>query len=137
MILEVTSGVLAQLHAEALRAAPEECCGLLLGRAGRIEEVRRARNVATNRHIRFEIDPVALLAAHKAERAGGPRLIGYYHSHPNGACMPSATDREHSTGDSRIWAIIAQSEVAFWQDRPNGFGALPFRVVEQQVFEKK
>ena len=31
MVIEVTSGVLATLRAEAERAAPEECCGLLLG----------------------------------------------------------------------------------------------------------
>ena len=33
MVLEVTSEVVATLLAEAARAAPAECCGLLLGRA--------------------------------------------------------------------------------------------------------
>ncbi len=133
MIVEVTRDVLAQLHEEARRADPEECCGLLLGQGGTITQALPAANIATDRRIHFEIDPVVLLAAHKAERAGGPRLIGYYHSHPVGPCAPSATDREHSTGDSRIWAIIAQSEVAFWHDKANGFEALPFRVVEPNV----
>ncbi|MEE4451233.1 M67 family metallopeptidase [Novosphingobium resinovorum] len=130
MIVELTSGVLATLHEEARRAAPEECCGLLFGRGGWIDEVRAAANVAENRRVHFEIDPGALLAAHKAARAGGPQVIGYYHSHPTGICVPSATDRQHSTGDSRIWAIIAESEVAFWRDNANGFEALPFRIVE-------
>jgi len=134
MIVEVTRGVLATLEHEARRAAPEECCGLLLGRKNgafeRIEVAQAAVNVAQNRRIHFEIDPVALLVAHKAEREGGARVIGYYHSHPTGISVPSATDQEHSTGDSRIWAIISESEVAFWRDNANGFAAQPFRVVE-------
>lgn len=130
MIVELTSGVLATLHEDARRAAPEECCGLLLGRGQRIDEVRAAANLAENRHVHFEIDPVVLLAAHKEARAGGPEVMGYYHSHPTRICVPSATDRQHSTGDSRIWAIIAESEVAFWRDNANGFEALPFRIVE-------
>jgi proteasome lid subunit RPN8/RPN11 len=142
MDIEVTSGVLAILLDEAAKAAPEECCGLLLGperspesgpecgQGGRIEGARPADNIADERRLRFEIDPLALLAAHKAARGGGPQVLGYYHSHPTGHPVPSATDCEHSTGDSRIWAIIAGSEVAFWRDSGNGFSPLAFRVVD-------
>lgn len=129
MIVELTRDVLALLQEESRRAAPEECCGLLLGQGNGIEAARPAANRAENRRTHFEIDPVALLAAHKAARAGGPQVVGYYHSHPTGICVPSATDQEHSTGDSRIWAIISDSEVAFWRDNANGFAALPFRLV--------
>ncbi|WP_379487017.1 M67 family metallopeptidase [Novosphingobium soli] len=125
----MTSGVLATLLEEARAAGVEECCGLLLGREGRIAIARPAANVAQDRRVRFEIDPLALLAAHKAARAGGPQVLGYYHSHPKGCPVPSATDREHSTGDSRIWAIIAAGEVAFWHDNANGFAPLHLRVV--------
>ncbi|KQM18732.1 Mov34/MPN/PAD-1 family protein [Novosphingobium sp. Leaf2] len=128
MIIEVTSGALATLHREAARAAPEECCGLLLGSGARIETVDATANVAADRRVRFEIDPLALLAAHKAARNGGPQVLGYYHSHPKGHPVPSATDCEHSTGDSRVWAIIADGEVAFWRDSANGFALLDFRV---------
>lgn len=138
MEVEVTSGVLTTLYEHAAKAAPEECCGLLLGpetgpeesRGERIATARPATNLADDRQVRFEIDPLALLAAHKAARAGGPRVLGYYHSHPRGHPVPSATDRAHSTGDLRIWAIIADSEVAFWRDSGNGFVPLAFRVVD-------
>ncbi|PNU02976.1 M67 family metallopeptidase [Novosphingobium guangzhouense] len=129
MIVEVTSGVLATLNEEARKAAAEECCGLLLGRGARIEQAVPAANVAADRTVHFEIDPRSLLSAFKAARAGGPEVIGYYHSHPTGICVPSKTDKDHSTGDSRIWAIISESEVAFWRDNANGFVAQPFRVV--------
>jgi proteasome lid subunit RPN8/RPN11 len=136
MVVEVTSGVMATLRREADRAAPEECCGLLLGRGepgakARIDTALPAENVSDQPCLRFEIDPVALLAAHKAARAGGPQVLGYYHSHPTGHPVPSATDCEHSTGDLRIWAIIAGGQVAFWRDSGKGFAELACRMVEK------
>jgi len=135
MEISVTSGVLATLVEEAARAAPQECCGLLLGAEGLIDQARPAANVASEPHIRFEIDPLALLAAHKAARAGGAQVMGYYHSHPTGHPVPSATDCEHSTGDSRIWAIVAGTEVAFWRDSGNGFVKARCRVVSGNPVE--
>ncbi|MFC3213974.1 Mov34/MPN/PAD-1 family protein [Novosphingobium panipatense] len=130
MILEVTSAVIMKLREDASRAAPEECCGLLLGRHGRIEQAQEAANIAPDPRRRFEIDPAALFAAFKAARGEGAQVLGYYHSHPTGDARPSATDREHSTGDLRIWAIIADSEVAFWRDNANGSASQPFRIVQ-------
>lgn len=130
MTLEVTSGVMATLLAEAEAAAPRECCGLLLGREGRIDQAVPATNVSDQPLTRFEIDPLALLTAHKAARRGGPEVLGYYHSHPSGHPVPSATDCEHSTGDSRVWAIVARGEVAFWRDSEKGFAPLSCRIVE-------
>ncbi len=123
MHIEVTSGILATLRGEAAAAAPQECCGLLLG-TGRVEAIRPARNVAPDPRYRFEIDPAVLLAAHRAAREGAMPVLGYYHSHPLGLARPSATDREHASGDGRVWAIIARGEVAFWRDGAAGFEAL-------------
>jgi desampylase len=130
MTLEVTSGAIATLLSEAAEAAPRECCGLLLGSGERIDTVVPAANVSPQPLTRFEIDPAALLAAHKAARAGGPQVLGYFHSHPSGHPVPSATDCEHSTGDCRIWAIVAGGEVAFWRDSEKGFVTLSCRIVE-------
>lgn len=130
MEIEVTSGAIATLIAESARTAPLECCGLLLGRDGRIELARAADNVADDPSRRFEIDPAALLAAHRGARNGGPELLGYFHSHPNGHPLPSATDCEHSSGDNRVWAIVANGEVRFFRDSPQeGFAPVSYRVV--------
>lgn len=117
----VAREVLDSLLAEAARAAPLECCGLLLGHGERIEQVQPVANVADDPARRFEIDPAALLAAHKSARQGGPELIGYYHSHPEGHPLPSATDCEHASGDGRVWAIVAAGGVTFWRDGEQGF----------------
>ena len=138
MTLEVTSGVLATLREEAARAFPGECCGLLLGRGERIEAAAPAANVHPDPRTHFEIDPAALIATHRAARAGGAQVIGYFHSHPRGHPRPSAVDCEHSSGDGRAWAVIAgggggpPSEelytVTFWRDGSSGFEPLSYIV---------
>jgi proteasome lid subunit RPN8/RPN11 len=133
MVLQVASGVIATLIAEAATAAPAECCGILLGR-GLIEEARPAANIAPEPTRHFEIDPVALIAAHRAARSGGAPVIGYFHSHPSGHPVPSATDCAHAGRDGSVWAIIAPAaagqDVAFWRDGPAGFEALSYEVVD-------
>ena len=130
MTIEVTSGTMATLLEEAERAAPQECCGLLLGAGSKVLEARPAANVALDPARHFEIDPAALFAAHRAARGGGPELLGYYHSHPAGHPFPSATDCEHASGDDRVWAIIAGGEVVFWRDGPGGFAAMAVVIAE-------
>ena len=128
MVLELTSGTIATLLAEAERAHPRECCGLLLGSGGRVALVQPAANVHPQPEQHFEIDPQALISAHRAARAGGLELLGYYHSHPNGRAEPSADDRAQASGDGRAWAIVAAGTVNWWRDCPHGFEALPTRL---------
>lgn len=131
MTIAVTSGAMATLLAEAAHAAPLECCGLLLGQGDRVLEAQPAANLAADPARHFEIDPAALFAAHRAARAGGAQLLGYYHSHPAGHPLPSATDCAHASGDGRAWAIVAGGEVTFWRDTAGGFEALCYAVVAE------
>lgn len=126
MDLHVTRAALTAMRAHAARAAPEECCGLLFGREGTVEQARAAANVAQDRLRFFEIDPQALVDAHRAARAGGPQVLGYYHSHPGGPAEPSATDRAMAAGDGRIWAIVGETDTTFWRDDEAGFARLSY-----------
>lgn len=116
------------MQTEAARARPEECCGLLLGRNGTIEEARPAANVAADPRRRFEIDPQALVDAHRVARSGGPQVLGYYHSHPAGPAAPSATDRAQASHDGHVWAIAGEGGVTFWRDEEAGFVPLSYAV---------
>jgi len=118
------------MRATTTDSAFDECCGLLLGRE-RIEEIRPAANVAAEPRHRFEIDPQALIDAHRAARDGGPQVIGYYHSHPTGPAEPSATDRAMASGDGRVWAIVGTDGVTFWRDDEHGFVALSYTVEDR------
>ena len=124
-------GFLDRLHADAARAHPQECCGLLLGTGRRITALLPARNVHPAPLTHFEIDPQTLIDAHRAARAGGPQVLGYYHSHPSGPPRPSATDAAMAAGDGRIWAIVGEGDVTFWRDGRNGFEALPYSVSDR------
>ena len=90
-----------------------EICGLLLGRGSAVEAIRPCANVAPDPRDSFEIDPVALIAAHRAARAGGPEPIGHYHSHPGGNAAPSTRDAAAAEPGS-YWIIVAGAEVGCW-----------------------
>lgn len=112
-------------------AHPREACGILLGSGGRITEARETANVHPAHATNFEIDPQALIDAHRAARgAGGPEVIGCFHSHPVGAAAPSATDRAMAAHDGQVWAILAGGDVTFWRDTGQGFAALSYVVVQ-------
>ena len=130
MKLRVTREALDRLQAEARASATKECCGLLLG-DGAVEEARPAANVAADPRRRFEIDPRALVDAHRTAREGGPAVIGYYHSHPTGPAAPSDTDRAMAAGDGMVWAIVAGGGVTFWRDDGDGFAPLPYAVEDR------
>lgn len=87
-----------------------------------IDAFQAAENVSETPERTFEIDPRTLFAALKAERAGGPKILGYWHSHPSGDASPSATDAEMAQADGKLWLIVTAGGMALW------------RPVEQQVF---
>jgi proteasome lid subunit RPN8/RPN11 len=130
MTLRVTRVAIETIRSAARTAAPQECCGLLLGEAT-VEEARPAANVAADPRRRFEIDPQALVDAHRAARTGGPQVLGYYHSHPAGPAEPSATDRALAPGDGKLWAIAGPRGVTFWRDDRDGLAPLPYTVEDR------
>ena len=129
MPFAIARSVIAALVAEAAQAFPEEACGLLLGTPNRIETAITTRNVHPAPRTHFEIDPAALIAAHRAARTGGPEVAGYWHSHPTGSAQPSPTDQANASSDGKVWAIVAHGEVTLWRDGPDEFEPLPYRLV--------
>jgi proteasome lid subunit RPN8/RPN11 len=118
------------MRAAAAATHPREACGILFGEGTRITAVRETANIHPAPQTHFEIDPQALIDAHRTARSGGPQVLGYFHSHPAGPAAPSATDRAMAVGDGRIWAIIAGKDLRFWQDARPGFTALSYRVTD-------
>lgn len=105
--LEIPTAVLAVVAAHAERSYPEECCGVLIGRAlpegGGAAVVRavaasneRVEEQQGERGRRYVIGAEAVLRTDRAARAEGLGIVGYYHSHPDHPAVPSAFDREHA-----------------------------------------
>jgi desampylase len=120
--LHIAANVLAAVLADARADPARERCGLLLGSGTAAVRFMHAANVAADPARHFEIDPAVLIAAHRAARAGGPDIIGCYHSHPAGRAEPSATDAAMAAGDGRFWLIVTMDDVRAWQALPGGDG---------------
>lgn len=135
MALLLSSSIKANLLDWAAKAAPDECCGLLMGQEGRVEAALLAQNVADDPARHFEIDPALLIATEKAARNGARAIIGYFHSHPPPAHgEPSQTDIRSAANDGRIWIIIAQGGISAWRPLPDAKGEIaafePVAVIE-------
>ncbi|MGW8136639.1 Mov34/MPN/PAD-1 family protein [Sphingomonas zeae] len=115
MTVTISSDALDFLLITAAASLDREVCGLLLGEGSRIARVMPCANVASEPWHRFEIDPVALIAAHRAARKGGPAVIGHYHSHPTGLAEPSPRDAADAAPDGTIWLIVGGGEVTAWR----------------------
>ena len=120
MTLEIATGI-AQAIRDAAAASPDrEVCGLLLGEPGRVTALMPAANVAADPATTFEIDPSALLTAHRAARGGGPVVLGHYHSHPRGPVRPSSADAAASHADGALWIIANAETIGCWRAVADG-----------------
>lgn len=116
-----TSKQLAELRRHAAAAYPHEACGLLLGRhhdgTWRVSRLAPSDNLADDPAHGFEVDPRLRLKLQRELRERGATatagddedVIGHYHSHPDGAAVPSATDRRMAWEPDLVWVIAATS----------------------------
>jgi proteasome lid subunit RPN8/RPN11 len=120
MQIHIGASLLNRIMAEAAATPAQEICGLLFGQSGRIEAAERAANVADDPERTFEIEPAALFMAIRLERQGGPRLIGHYHSHPNGSTEPSPRDLA-AAEPGRLWLILGDARPRLWLAEAGSF----------------
>lgn len=124
------SSVLVKQITDHAASSGDEVCGLVFGDGSgegdqeaaiaRITAVAPCANVAPDPARRFEIDPVALIAAHRAARGGGARVIGHYHSHPTGSPVPSPRDAADAVEEGQLWLIVGAGRVRAWRSRAGG-----------------
>ncbi len=124
MTIQLTRAQLDTIFDQAALAAPDECCGILVGSevAGRLEvvEVHPVPNVwEGDKRDRFELDALTHLRRQRESREHGLTIVGYYHSHPQGNASPSAFDAEMAW-PGYAYLIVALNraqppEVKSWQ----------------------
>lgn len=101
-----------QIEAHGERTFPYECGGMLIGRFedGRksVVELLPMENAMseTEQHNRVLILPKDVLRAERYARAQKLDVIGYYHSHPEDAAIPSQYDLDHALP---VWSYIIVS----------------------------
>lgn len=116
----IASDLVRQILEAAAATPHEEVCGLLFGTTDTILRAQPCRNVAADPARWFEIDPAALIAAHRATRSGGPAIVGWYHSHPTGLAQPSPRDAASAAPDGMLWLIAAGGALRAWRAVEHG-----------------
>ena len=90
--LELARSHWLEVLAHAWAGAPDEACGLLVGRGRRVETFVPCRNADRSSRT-FSIGPDGWRAADEAIEAGeGLSVIGVVHSHTHTEAYPSPTD---------------------------------------------
>lgn len=110
-MIAVPRALLAVIRRSAETAYPAECCGLLIGRdeargALRVTRIEPSANLAPDPCHRFEIDPGLYVRLRRELTGSAERLIGLYHSHPDGSAKPSAADIAEAWEEGWIWLIV-------------------------------
>lgn len=92
MAVILPARVLLDLKARADAQQPYECCGLLVGTPGVVEQAWEFANSSPDPVRRYEISPAHLISAQKRARAATRQILGVYHSHPDSPAYFSPTD---------------------------------------------
>lgn len=107
----IARDALRQIVDAAEAAYPGECCGLIVGRTfpnGTVEATRAHASANMRKQDnRFEIDPRLWVDLARALGRGPQKVVGLYHSHPDGPAQPSAIDLEAAWGEELIWLIVS------------------------------
>lgn len=115
-MIRLTAHQFATITRAAEAAYPDECCGLLAGHeiddGWRVSRVVESRNVAQGDHAdSFEVDPQVRFDLMRAlDEAGGERMIGHYHSHPDHPARPSERDRAMAYEPELVWIIVSVAD---------------------------
>lgn len=75
---------------------PNEACGLLVRSAGSesIDSVVSIRNVHPSPQDSFAFDPEEWTIAFFSMQKNRQQIVGFFHSHPNSAALPSLKDKD-------------------------------------------
>jgi len=109
--VKIARPLLDEIVEHAVRDAPNECCGVALGRDGAATSVHQLENLAAS-PFRFDIDGRELLPLVFGED-DDEQLVAIYHSHTRSKPFPSQTDVNFAAGWPGVeWLIVGVSKSA-------------------------
>jgi proteasome lid subunit RPN8/RPN11 len=115
-MLELNPSQLQQIKTHAEQVYPHECCGILIGRReldryitieaictanewedSNLQDVFTTNSDRVNSlRDRYIISPIEILHAQQRSRDRNLDIIGFFHSHPDCAAVPSEFDRRYA-----------------------------------------
>ena len=103
--------ITAEIILHAKDEAPNECCGVLLGKGDAVSEVRRARNVKAS-PVEYELDPKEHVNILRAADDARLDVVGFYHSHTFSEAYPSITDISKMSDWGYFYLIASLADAA-------------------------
>ncbi len=94
-----------EMVAHARSDLPNECCGILAGRDGRVLKLYRMTNVEAS-PFRFSMDPGEVVKVDTETGDNGWELLAIYHSHTRSEAYPSDTDVRIAGGTAALWPDV-------------------------------
>ncbi len=142
-MLKIPAKILAELVAHLREDYPDEGCGLLGGKDGKVSRHYPTTNVEPeNKYIRYLIDPRQQMAAEEELDEAGLELVAIYHSHTHTQAYPSPTDVRTAYYPDAYYLLVSLTEPenpvvrAFKIIKPDPWGDTgeireqPFEIVE-------
>jgi proteasome lid subunit RPN8/RPN11 len=91
----------------ASRDPPAEVCGILAGTGNTLSRILPVSNVADEPRVAYELDPQETLTKIESVEQSGDSVLGFYHSHPETAPVPSAADEAQASWPGYVYLICA------------------------------
>ena len=95
-----------EMVAHSMEEDPNECCGLLAGKDGRVMKLYRITN-AQKSPYRYSMDGKELLVAYREVEDHGWEIQVIYHSHTHSPAYPSATDVRLATWPDAHYLVLS------------------------------
>ncbi|MCE1197724.1 MAG: M67 family metallopeptidase [Marinilabiliales bacterium] len=105
-MLTIPKSILEEMAAHAASGLPEEVCGYLAGRDGRISRLFRMTNT-DHSPDHFSFDPLEQFSVYRQARSEEMELLANYHSHPLSPARPSAEDIRLAYDPSIRYLIVS------------------------------
>ena len=104
--MKITENVIKEMIEHSRQTLPNESCGYLAGRNGRIEVLYKMTNVdASPEH--FSFDPKEQFSVVKSARKEQCDLLGVYHSHPSSPARLSEEDLRLLNDPKMTYVIVS------------------------------
>ncbi len=126
--MEIPRELRDAMVSHALEDDPNECCGLLAGKDGKLTGHYRMRNAEASPY-RYSMDGKELLSTLREIEDGGAELQVIYHSHTHSPAYPSATDIRLATWPDAYYLLVSLEN----KDDPD---VRAFRIVDGAVTEE-
>jgi proteasome lid subunit RPN8/RPN11 len=107
------TGVARAIRRHGEETYPHECCGALVGVAGRVTAAVALPNTTEEGpRRRFLVRPADYRLAEKSASERGGELLGFYHSHPDHPARPSQYDLDYAWPNFAYVIVAVASGVA-------------------------